>query len=586
MALDFVQIQAELKENRKAAVLSRAKAHQNRIKFHAETHVSPYLSQPLTDFLSSVKARIPDDKFKDFQALFRFPIKTNTVVATIWDKLYRIHDGRNPESNYQFLSSESRDDWEWYRQEVLHEPDVWRTLGWDFFKTEINSVLIVDLPLEQGSDKPEPYFYWLKIDRVITFDANPVTGQMNWIIFKISDNRIAVIDDVSYRVFETDGNNLIPTPIIDNAHGLGYCPARFFWDRPISLDDPDVKESPITKELEDLDWYLYYHISKKHLDTYAGYPIYSGYAMECDFHNDATGDYCDGGFLKNKEDHWVFDSNGLVKCPLCGNKRLSGAGSFVEVPVPGEGQPDLSSPVKIVTIDKNSLDYNVEEEKRLKDDIINSSVGIDGQIITTQAVNEKQVNATYENKSNILNRVKKSFENAQKWVDETVCRLRYGNDFLSASISLGTDFYMLSPMDLRNLYKNMKDSGASESELDSMQRKIIESEYRNNPLELQRMLILSDLEPYRHASRKEVIDMYKEGLIPGDTMRVKLSFPDYIRRFERENINIIEFGSALPYRNKIEKIQSVLVQYASEDENRISPKIAPKTLATSIKDDE
>lgn len=577
MGLSIEQIQKEIKENRKGQILSKAKAHQNRIKFHAETRVSPYFSQPLTDFLSNVASLIPDDKFRIFKILFRFPLKTNEVTSIAFDKLFRVYDGRDPKYNYQFRNTQQRDDWEWYRQEVLHEPEIWRSVGWEHLKTEINSVLVVDLPLEQKGNLPEPYFYWLRIKDVLTFEADPITAQMHWLIFFQGPDKVAVIDDETYRIFPYEKGTIAGEPIIEHPHGLGYCPARFFWDKPISLDEPDIKQSPITKQLESLDWYLFFHISKRHLDTYAGYPIYSGYAIDCDFHNDETGDYCDGGFLKDKHDHWKYDANGLVRCPLCSSKRISGAGSFVEVPIPGEGQPDLHDPVKITTVDRHSLQYNVDEEERLKNAIIDGTVGVDSPVLTSQAVNEKQVSASYDSKTTVLKGIKESLEHAEKFVDETICRLRYGNDFISANISLGTDFYLMSPADLRSLYNTAKNSGASESELDSLQKQIIETEYRDNPLELQRMLILNELEPYRHIGRQEALTLYEKNIMPGEDLRIKMNFPDYIRRFERENTNVIEFGSAIPFDKKIARIREELNKYAQEEEAKISSVTEPKT---------
>lgn len=584
MALSIEQIQKEIRENRKGPVLSKARAYQNRIKFHVETRVSPYFSQPLNDFLSNVASLIPDDKFRIFKLLFRFPLKTNEVTGIAFDKLFRVFDGRDPKFNFQFRNTEQRDDWEWYRQEKLHEPQVWKSVGWEYLKTEINSVLVVDLPENQEGDRPEPYFYWLRIQDVLTFDADPITGQMHWIIFYQGKDKVAVVDDTSYRIFAFERGGIVGEPIIEHPHGLRYCPARFFWDKPISVDEPDLKRSPITKQLESLDWFLFFHISKKHLDTYAGYPIYSGYAMDCDFRNDETGDYCDGGFLKDKHDHWKYDANGLVRCPLCSSKRISGAGSFVEIPIPSEGQPDLHDPVKITTVDRNSLDYNVAEEERLKNAIIDGTVGVDSPVLTSQAVNEKQVSASYDSKTTILQGIKESLERAMEWVDKTICLLRYGNDFISLNISLGTDFYLMSPPDLRSLYNTAKNSGASEAELDSLQRQIIETEYRDNPLELQRMLILNELEPYRHIGRQEALTLFEKNIISENDLRIKMNFPDYIRRFERENTNIIEFGSAIPFATKIERIKAELDRYATEEKAKITSVTPPKTPLESTQE--
>ena len=517
--------------------------------------------------MAFVNNLIPHDKFKIFKALFRYPVKTNEVTGICFDKLSRIFDGRNPAFNYQFMSTEQRDDWEYYRKEVLKEPTIWETKGWDFFKSEINSVLIVDLPTEQrNSDYPEPYFYWLPIESVITFEANRTTGVMDYIVFRQDDGHIAVIDDERYRIFREDKNHNIGELLVDNAHDLGYCPARFFWDTPISLKEPDVKESPLTKQLESLDWFLFYHTSKRHLDLYGSYPIYSGYEQSCDFSNAENGDYCDGGFLKNKQGFYKFDQAGMLwRCPKCCEKRIIGAGSFVEIPVPTDEQPDLRNPVQMLSVDRESLDYNVDEVERLKKDIITAVVGTNEEITTRDALNEQQIRANFESQSTILNRIKKGFENAQQFVDETVCRLRYGDMFISAKINFGTEFYIYNVGELRQQYKTAKESGAGESELDALHNKIIETEYRNNPTELRRMLVLAELEPYRHLTRNEVVDLYGRGIISETDMRIKLNFSNFVRRFERENTNVLEFGTEIPYQRKIEIIISKFKDYANQN---------------------
>lgn len=573
MGLSLDEIKKRVTEPRKRATISRAVYHQNRINFHAQTRVTSFdICQPVTDFLAFVGNLLPHDKFKMFKTLFRYPVKTNEVTGICFDKLSRIFDGRNPAFNYQFMNSDQRDDWEYYRQDVLHEPEVWSNKGWEFFQTEINSVLVVDMPTEQspGDKYPQPYFYWLPIASVIDYRANPTTGLMDWIIFRQDDKRIAVIDDEQYRIFREADNGNIGELLVENPHDLGYCPARFFWTEPLSLKEPDIKQSPLTKQLEALDWFLFYHISKRHLDLYGSYPIYSGYEQSCDFSNAENGDYCDGGFLKDKQGFYRLDAAGLLqRCPKCGESRINGVGSFVEIPIPdGDKQPDLRNPVQMLTVDRQSLDYNVEEEERLKNNIITSVVGTNEEITTRDALNEQQVLANFESQSTILNRVKKGFEAAQQFVDETVCRLRYGGLFVSAKVNYGTEFYLSNATELRERYSKAKESGASEAELDALQNQILETEYRNNPTQLQRMLILAELEPYRHLTRNEVLDLYSRQIIGETDMRVKLNFSTFVRRFEREFLNILEFGYNMPFNRKIEFITNKLNDYASESRNR------------------
>lgn len=557
-----------------AAVLNRAITHQNRIKFHTETHIVPYMSQPISEFLAWVSSILPRDKAKTFKTLFRYPVKTNEVVGTIFDKLSKVFDGRNPAINYQFLNAEQRDDWEWYRQTKLKEQQIWQTDGWEYFKTEINSVLIVDLPKEQDtSDKyPQPYFYWLTVDKIIDYRADKVTGIMDYIVFKQKDDRVAYIDSDTYAILNISKEGVI-TVEHETTHDLGYCPAKFFWNESISLSDPDVKANPLSKVLSSLDWFLFFHNSKKHLDLHGAYPIYSGYEKDCDFSNEVTGETCSDGFLMSSSGTYTLDSYGAIcRCPKCGDKRMAGPGTYVEIPVPdGKDDPDLRNPIQVLTIDKSSLDYNVEEENRLRDQIINSVVGDSGAPQMKQALNEVQVSANFENQSAVLSRIKKGFEEAQHFVDETVCKLRYGNiSFVSANINLGTDFYILDAATLREQYKLAKESGASESELDAMHNQILETEHRNDPIQLQRMIMLSEIEPLRHLTRNEAINLYNLQLIPAEELLIKLNFSTFIRRFERENTNVLEFGINLPFYKRVEIITNKLNEYANENRGRLS----------------
>ena len=572
MGYDVAAIRKKIAAGKRADVLSRAKLHQMRIKFHTVKRVttfnSPYISIPLTQFLAMVENILPHDKFVLFKALFRYPVKTNEITDICFDKLSRIFDGRNPAFNYQFVNSAQRDDWERYRVEKLNEPDVWATKGWEFFKSEINSVLIVDVAREQTTDLPEPYFYWLPIDDVITYKADHTTGVMDYIVFRRRDE-IIVLDDETYRVWDDKKHTgqLVGMPKVEARHDLGYCPARFFWNEPISLEDPDVKASPLSAELESLDWFVFFHISKRQLDLMGAYPILSGYEQSCDFTNAENGDYCDGGFLRDKQGRYRLDMAGLLlRCPKCGNKRIIGAGSFVEIPVPNadENQPDLRNPVQILKVDRDSLDYNVEEQKRLREEIITAVVGQDEIVTNRDAFNEQQVRANFESVTTVLNRVKKGFEAAQQWVDETICRLRYGKYFLSAKINYGTEFYLYSPDELRERYRTAKEAGVSESELDVMSNQILETEYRNDPTQLRRMRLLAELEPYRHLSRQEVSELYAKNLVSDVDLRIKLNFPNFVRRFERENTNILDFGIEIPYQRKIEIIMDRFREYAKE----------------------
>lgn len=568
MLLDVTKLSDIIAASDKKRVLSRMEYNQRWLRFHVDKRSIWRITQPLTEFLAMAESLLPKDKYTMFKRLFGLPVKTTEVTQIIFDKLSRIFDGKNPVYNYQFISGNESDDWEAYRQDALNEPSVWSDKAWKFFKTEINSVLVVDLPEVQISDRPEPYFYFLTTENIVDYNADPSTGQMDYIIFRQPGDTLAVFDEQYYRVFDfKDG--VIGAMLKESEHGLGYCPARFFWDVPVSIHEPDIKEHPLTKVLDSLNWYLFQNTNEKHLDLYASYPIYSGYKQECDYYDSETGERCHDGFLEDASGNYERLTDGTLKpCPKCAAKKLSGPGSYVEIPVPtkiGDNTtPDMRNPIQMLGADIDSLNYNVSELDRLKNEIITDCVGTDEEVINTEAVNDKQVQANFESQSAVLNRIKKGFEDAQAFVDSTVCRLRYGDAFISAKINYGTEFYTASADDIRQRYKDAKAAGASTAELEALQNKIIEVEYRNNPTLQQRMKVLADLEPYRQLTQSEVAGLYSQGIINYEDMMLKLNFSALVSRFERENTNILNFGSLLPYASKIERITKILKEYASE----------------------
>lgn len=541
---------------------------QKRLRFHTETNIAVFdINQPATQFLNWVSHLLPKDKYNIFLHLFKYPLSTPAVAEDVYRELERVFYSRNSSSSYQFTDSELADDWQNYKRSFLNEPEIWKTEGWKKMQVSPNSILIVDLPVVQTSSRPEPYFYWLEIEDVIDYET-PNGTSIDWIVFKQPLNRVAVFDDQSTRVYQLNDKNEISGLVSEAFHDLGYCPARFFWTTQLNEKNKELKKNPITKELSNLDWYLFFSISKQHLDLYAPYPIYSAYEADCHFENNETGDYCDGGFLRNSNGDYKILADGTVeKCPCCSEKRIAGPGSFLEVPVPNvsEGIADLRNPVQITTIDKDSLDYNVNECVRLKNDIIISVVGSGGTVSEKEAINETQVAANFESKTAVLNALKTNFEQAQKFIEDTVCKLRYGESFISSSISWGTEFYVFTVKELYDKYKQAKDNGASEAELDAISQQIIEVEYRNNPLVMQRMLILKQLEPYPHKTQNEVITLFDKGLLDKEKVLLKLNFSSYIDRFERENINIIAFGANLSLTDKVKTIYKKLKEYVTEE---------------------
>ena len=593
---------------RKSTFISQMHRHQDWVKMHCGVSIDKQPTEALFHFEQMVKGLLPDDKYKMFTSLLRWPLPTNEVTAVVFDRLSRIFEGRNPVFSYQFHDSTLADDWEWYRHERLHEPDLWRITAWRYFRTEPNSIIVVDMPTEKekGDKYPQPYAYWVTLDDILDY-GNDGHGNLTWVIFKDDNQRkVYYIDDMVYRVWNYEGDpyqflqgqyredgkfETTREPDIENRHPLGYVPAKWFIDEPVSIDMPDVKKSPVTDALSNLDWLLFFMTSKKHLDTYGAYPIYTTVEQECTYEEelevgeDKLFAHCEHGIMVDDSGRPILTDGGKPKvCPKCGGHPLTGPGTLLTRPMPNstEGVPDIKQTVQVVGVDKGSLEYNTDEVERLRKAIISQCVGVDNDMISDFSASDAQISANYESQGTILLRVKSTLEKAQQFVDTCCIDLRYGKDQVeSITVNYGTEFYTLNTEQLRKRYKEAKDSGASESDLMAMRKQIIETEYRNNPTEQQRMLILTDVEPLASMSVNEAINRWSNGLVDNTDMMVKANFAGLIRRFERENGNIIFFADSKPYHEKVDIIKQKLNEYVKGIEPRTSDPAGVPPMAQS-----
>lgn len=552
-------------------MIPKAISHEKRVRLHSATTLNQTdATSALTELLNDIEKILPSDKFQSFKILLKYPIPTVDLTDRIYSALEKLFDGRNPVFDYEFTSEEDASDWEYYRTKVLNQLELFRKEGFERMKTAINSIMIVDLDLEQVSSRPNPYMYFLNLSELIDLDfVKNQPDKIDWIIFKQPDKKVAVFCDEYYRVFNTKQGNVYdidPRPVIEVQHDIKYCPARFFWSTAINVNDLIVKKSPLSNQLGRLDMLFFYDVSNEHLNLYGRYPIYSVYASGCKFTNPKTGHYCYKGHLKTRTNEYLFQQNKLVACPACEKKRLDGAGSVIEIDPPSRKNDhvDLSDPVKITGADVKTLEYNNEDLRRRENKIYNGVTGFHGLSINDKAINEKQVIAIFESLETALRNPQQNFEAAIKWADETICKLRYGSSFVSASISLGTEHYLLTPSQIMSLYKEAKDSSLSVSILDFLEDRYFETEFRNNPEQIIRHKILANIDLFRHLTLKEVQELRSNQAITFEAYYIKANFSSLIAQFERENVSVVEFGKMVSFEKKIQAIREALNVYALE----------------------
>lgn len=580
-ALDVLENPKNQKE------IQQAKRKRLRNELHTETKtdygIYEAYDRAASDFLDWVKRVLNDETIqRRFQTLLVPPYATNELVETINTELHRAINSNEHVVKLNFSDPELEIEAEEYRKK-LGDHVFWKTAGFDEFTHSVDNILVVDLPnlelddlgnIIDPPDIPEPYYYFLDINNLIDIENKKVlipddtlstftTFKTEYVAFFESEEMAVLIDDDFYRTFSyIDGNFSL---LSESEHNLGFCPAKSFWSTPLNSKTDIVKKGGITNSYSNLDWLLFWHTSKKYLDQYAAFPIYAAYKKKCTYFDPKREAACNAGYLQWTDE---FGNEHTDNCPNCSKPANLGPGAFVEIEAPQDDDHDLmKNPVQVIPAEKVSIEFAVSEVERLWDLIYLNSVGVSSEAKNDQAKNEKQIQGMFESRENVHSKIRKNFEVAQSFVLDVVMKLRYGDSYISNSVSYGNKSYLQSESDQIEELKSAKEAGMANYELGIRKEKIIKSRYRNNPDMIARIEILKHLEPYPDYSLTELIELKNSdpGLVSRIDLIKKAKFNSFIDRFERENVSIINFGVNNNFDIKIKSISVILDQYANED---------------------
>ena len=567
MSLEKSQVQNLLEKRPQRNLLENAVRHQNRLKLHSETQIESARHNPAFDELFGwIKSYLTEDKFNRFIQLLRFPVVSLEITQDIFTEYQRIFDGQNPFFNYEFTNPDLSREFAEYLRKGLSDKEFFKTIGFEQLKYSINSVLVVDIPTEQIGSTPDPYYYFVDASSIIDVDSDK-NGTIDHIIFTVNKDTIAVYDKESYKIYKTKGNKIVGDAIIDQPHSLGYCPASYFWNKNLNSNNTIEKKSPLTDVLGTLDKYLAFDTFKEYADLYGTFPIISAYEELCNFEG------CQDGFISSE---YSIIENGTevmktrqTKCQVCSNRVEMGPGSFYEVPAPqSNDHPNLSNPVTITTPDTKSLEYIKNKINEYADKVRSVTIGTTASVLDNQSVNEKQVFGSFESRRNVLLIIASSIETIHKFANDTVARLKYGDQFLSSVVFYGDEFFLKSVNDLMFEYKEAKLNGEPDEEVDQIYRQILETKYKGNDDRIQRAWTLYNLNPEPHKTVTESKQLLSDGAMTFEEFTVKARFSNYIARFERENTNVVDFGRDLEFDKKIDNITQILNSYIVIDDSK------------------
>jgi len=216
-----------------------------------------------------------------------------------------------------------------------------------------------------------------------------------------------------------------------------------------------------------------------------------------------------------------------------------------------------------VSADVDSLEWL---EKSIKNDEKSIAWNMIGLAMDQQkeAMNEMQVAGNFESRQNVLLNVKDNFEKAHSFILNTLAKLRYGSSYIGSTVNYGERFFLHSVLVLQENYKLSKDTGMPVFELANQQQQIMFTKYQNNPEMMERVKILSALEPYQTYTVEELLSIGEQFRLNPLKMAIKINFEDLVNRFEREQMDIVPFMQFSDFQTKINFIQTKLEDYGTE----------------------
>lgn len=556
-------LSAQVKELIKAPphqeVLKKCIRHEERLKLHVEPVLNKKDANKANDrLLQSVKDFLPSEKYTRFEQLYQYPLPTNEITDSIFSELKRAINGEGSSTTIKLAAETQEQQFRDYLKENKHD-NFWKNEAWEAFKCSIHSVLIIDQPSEQVVP-PKPYCYLLDIKQVIDMDVKSNDAPCEYIIFRDSVNNdfVYAFDDTFYRTFKKEENSEYVL-ISEVPHEIGYCPAKPFWNTNLNSCDNIQKLGAITKSLAQLDRIVFWEISIEYYNTYGVFPVIWAYEQATNEENEEGSDMLDletmGGIdLPLEHYHPAYQAEVMGATNTwreSKGKKLLGSGSFWTIPAPADNQDaDLRDPFGYLQIQVDSLTFASDYLQDRKDMVFTYCVGRGKEPKNDQAKNEKQIQSAFESTTNILNWIADNFEISEQWVIKTKAIIIFGREAVETiEVKRGRKYYLKTARELTEEYKEEKGAGLPMYIISETRKSIAETKYKNNQEMIMRMKILSDLEPYADLSNDEIMKLGQ--LLNPQLVRLKLNFNHYIRRFEREELNLVRFGSLTSYSQKI-----------------------------------
>lgn len=562
-------------ENPRASVeLTEARDSQDNHKLHVTGE--GFSSERITGIESSINF--------DIRKKLARPTTTRIYkdVISQYSKVFR---AKGFIRDYKFKNNDKdlKNDFKAYLEDIgggLSIKELMNTVWHKAMFEEFNGVFIVRVPPEHEGENAEPFVEFENIDGI--HDIFVKGERVEYIIFTWTTvdqkgnktEHFKVIDDafdyhfirvngkisLAQREVLRNGEFVTEDDVIPNFWGYVPCIQPSILNKSVLSDT--LKKSFVEETMPNADAYL--RISNGHSVSITLHqnPIFYSIPLECAV--------CKGDGQINE------DEGGLLGCVKCnGTGRIS----FYDKSDPSKGVmlPELKedqefkgafSPVGYATIDLETMKEQRIEMEKEEGLIEKGALGVIG-VFTSRKTQETAAGKEIDLQPlfDVLTSYSDNGQFIEKFLTDTIGIARYndsndtGKRYEGSTVLWGKQYFVRGIDMIVKEYQSAKEAGSPDYQLNNLIAELNFTKFDNNPMALQRSVILNELEPFQTYTLKELVDI---GLATPEDMIIKQYFNDFIERFEREETNVVDFMSNGTFENKINKINDKLKEYAQD----------------------
>lgn len=571
MQLDDFQIIELVKSRPNSGLIQKGLSYESLLKVLTEPFVDSVdleKEQGWWAIKETIEIVLTREKYLRTLEFTRLPLPIVNISEDISADINKVFEARN--ANFQTFyprkaSQEERG------EAILANINVRKFIeknGKKVFKNKPNSFVVVD-----KNQIGEPFLLFITNDMLRGLPKNwDGESPLDFIMFLHSVEQdeqgrdfelISFYDDTHYRVLSF--KNGVYTILLQNEHNLGYCPATPFLNITLNSSNVFNRYNPLARVIATMvDWTVF-DICNRYCEFYNVHPIVEQPKLACKNKD------CEEGIVTTI----LTDGKTTTsKCTECSKSPLLGPGAiFLVDPASRKDELDVFGKIRYVAppIDNlvKSKEFQVERQGFIKVNV----TGVNN-VITKEAVNADQVKAVMEDRRKPLLFLSKPLADLDTWLVVTIIKLAMNVDVKRHS-NYGTEWFLLTELQIQALFDGAKKVGLPEGTLDLYYKMLIETQYKNDPHTVRKLVIENNLNPAPYKTLTEVYAMFDKRVMTLNNLTIKANITAYIERFERENGSIVEFGQeaifdgSITFADKINTITEEFLNYIKDTQDEL-----------------